>query len=494
MGTGNKKIKIELTDTMENVTSNAGILAIAEFFEKSGLNKAIDEHIGARKGRGASDSEHILTMVVSQICGNSTVEQQKHLPGKVGALGLAIPSVTAARRYMECFVNNESELRRHKGACYVPEQNEHLAGFEKIHAHLFKVAHRLSPQETLTLDQDATYIESGKGGSFYNYGGLRGYGALNTYCVEHDLMVATQYRDANVNPGYNQLEELKRVLALVPDGVKKICLRSDSAGYQTDILRFCAEGKVERFGVIDFAISCPVKPEFRVAVMRVQENEWRPLRDETGTIRQEWAEVAYAPESLSTSKKPHEYRFFVTRERMIVKRSSETNENTQRALFPELEITYLEEQNPNMKKLHLTALSGRIYKIFGVVSNISDKSGAEIIRWHRGRCGKSEEAHDILKSDLGGGHVPSSQFGANAFWWNVSVLSMSVNNLLKRFLLPHGFATCRLKTLRTLFYTVVGKIVHHARQTVLKLSSRDIGATLLLYAQKKMERLVACRT
>jgi hypothetical protein len=30
-------------------------------------------------------------------------------------------------------------------------------------------------------------------------------------------------------------------------------MRSDSAGCQWDLLRYCAEGQSERFGVIDFA-------------------------------------------------------------------------------------------------------------------------------------------------------------------------------------------------------------------------------------------------
>jgi hypothetical protein len=35
---------------------------------------------------------------------------------------------------------------------------------------------------------------------------------------------------------------------------------------------------------------------------------------------------------------------------------------------------------------------------------------------HRERCGKSEEAHSVLKEDLAGGQMPSNLFGANAAW------------------------------------------------------------------------------
>ena len=32
--------------------------------------------------------------------------------------------------------------------------------------------------------------------------------------------------------------------------------------------------------------------------------------------------------------------------------------------------------------------------------------GAELIKWHYARCGKSEQAHAIMKNDLAGGILP----------------------------------------------------------------------------------------
>ena len=105
----------------------------------------------------------------------------------------------------------------------------------------------------MTLDQDATFIETETSGALYNYKGRRSYEALNVYCPEYDLPVATEFRDGNVNPGYGQLEQLQGVLAHLPEGVRKVKYRSDSAGYQTQLLRYLAEGQDARFGVIEFA-------------------------------------------------------------------------------------------------------------------------------------------------------------------------------------------------------------------------------------------------
>ena len=34
---------------------------------------------------------------------------------------------------------------------------------------------------------------------------------MNVYCPEYDLVVATEFRDGNVNPGHGQLEQLYAV-------------------------------------------------------------------------------------------------------------------------------------------------------------------------------------------------------------------------------------------------------------------------------------------
>ena len=90
--------------------------------------------------------------------------------------------------------------------------------------------------------------------------------------------------------------------------------------------------------------------------------------------------------------------------------------------------------------------------------------------------------------------MPSHMFGANAAWWNIVVLAMNVSNVMKRFFLPRGYESYRMKTLRYLFFTLVGKVVTHARRKILKIYSGDAGANLLMYAQNKLDALMPCVT
>jgi hypothetical protein len=493
-----KTIKIEMVEGTSNLTPNASLLLVDKFFKQSGLSKIIDEAIGARKSRGASDSAQIKSLVMSQICGGETVEAQKYLRSRVEMFGISVPSVTAARAYLESFNNIAEDAQRGMGKSFIPAENEHLSGFAAVHAHMLQVAYNLAPMKEITLDQDATFIQTTRSDACFNYKGERSFEAFNTYCPEYDVMVGTRYSDGNVTPGFEQLGEVKRVLSLLPEGVKKVKLRSDSAGYQTELMKYCARGENERFGVIDFAISCPVREEFKAAAKQTRESEWKPIADKDGIpTGQECAEVIYAPRNLCGSKKDPEIRFFAVREefhRRSGKKGgcgTEKNAAVQKELGLEITEEIIEElvsAEEGLKDLHLTLMSGKIYKVFGVASNILDKTGEEIILWHRGRCGKSEQAHDILKNDLGGGHVPSYLFGVNAAWWNIAVLAMNVNSVIKRYFLPFEYEGCRFKTLRHIFYTLSGKVVQHARKTVLKIWSQDVGAWLLFSALSRLDK------
>ena len=82
------------------------------------------------------------------------------------------------------------------------------------------------------------------------------------------------------------------------------------------------------------------------------------------------------------------------------------------------------------------------YKIFGIVTN-RDLEGNELINWLHKRCGKSEEAHSIMKEDLAGGKLPSSCFGENAAWWWIMILAFNLNSAMKRLVLEGSWVATK---------------------------------------------------
>lgn len=85
-------------------------------------------------------------------------------------------------------------------------------------------------------------------------------------------------------------------------------------------------------------------------------------------------------------------------------------------------------------------LQAQTYKLVGVVTNRTG-DGEQIIHWHRERCGKSEQAHAVMKEDVAGGRLPSGRVGENAAWWQIMVLALNLNMLFKREALGEGWAS-----------------------------------------------------
>ena len=316
------------------------------------------------------------------------------------------------------------------------------------------------PVAQATLDMDATLIET-------QNKHFKAYQPLNTWWAEQGLIVHSEFRDGNVPAGHEQLRVLEEAARLLPPGVTKLSLRSDTAAYQQDLLKYCAEGKNERFGVIEFAVGADVTREFEQAAAELPESAWRPLDrivdGERCATDQQWAEVGYVPNWAAMSKRAPDYRFLAIREP-----------------FRELDFGDAEQLPfPTMS----FGTAGR-YKLFGLVTNRT-LPGDDVIRWQRERCGKSEEAHAVMKDDLAGGRLPSGLFGANAAWWAIMVLAHNLNALMKHRVLGGDWAARRMKAMRFHLIALPGRVVRHARRLIVRLSAgaldliRDARAAIL---------------
>ena len=331
-----------------------------------------------------------------------------------------VPSESAVFRYLERFHDVDEESKREAHRAFIAAPNKALEGLGKVNTDMVGFVQSRSPHTEATLDMDATLVETRKQEALYSYKKHRAYQPLITYWSEAELIVHSEFRDGNVPAGHQQLRVLIEALGRLPAGVEKVMLRSDTAGYQRELLRYCAEGRDDRFGVIEFAVGVDVTAEFRRAVSEVAEQDWQTLYRRVGEHRvdtgQQWAEVNFVPNWMGHSKTSPEYRFIATRERLI--------EQPLPAMEGQMELPF-----PAME------LSNRgWYKVFGVVTNRSIAAD-ELIWWSRQRCGKGEEVHSVLKSDLAGGRLPSGLFGANAAWWAISVLAFNLNSAMKRLVL-----------------------------------------------------------
>jgi len=308
-----------------------------------------------------------------------------------------------------------------------------------------------------------------KRSALYCYKKFKAYQPVNVYWDEQKILLHSEFRDGNVPAKFALLRILKTSLDKLPPGVDTVSLRSDSAGYQEDLLRYCAEGQHEQFKQIKFAISANVTQGFKKAALALPEHAWSIIEkvDEQGHVfktEQQWAEVCFVPDWAVKNKLSCDYRYIAIREKMAPLKQSQSADD-----LPFQTVSMGEER----------------YKVFAIVTNRT-LPGNELIQWHRGRCGDSEKVHSVEKNELAGGQFPSNLFGANAAWWQIMVLAFNLNQLMKQLVLPGKFKSKGLKALRFHIISVAGRVIKHARQWVVRLSGGCKVLDLFLQIRAKM--------
>ena len=495
----------ELDSTTALLTGLAGLPAYLDLAHVAGLRDSITRHVNARPGgQGWTDAQFITDLVLLNLAGGDCVDDVEKLEGDVGLCevirrvewhGLprrerrrllrrwrkeqkrTVPSPSPVRNYLSWFHNDAEERKREKGVAFIPAKNEALAGLVRVIADQCAFLQKHRPQRTATIDQDATLVQTHKKEALYCYKSFPAYQPLNSYWAEQRVVVHSEFRDGNVPAGWQQLRVFKEALACIPEGVLEVFMRSDTAGYQWDLLRYCEEGRNERFGRIEFAVGADICDSFKRAALEVVDDQWhaitRPAKNggvvDTG---QQWAEVCYVPDALGQTKKGH-YRFIAIREPV---RQRELFDEPDQYSFPVL-------QAPDAQGRAQT------YKLTAIVTNRMEAEAQRVIQWYRNRCGNSEEAHSIMKSDLAGGRLPSKLFGANAAWWAIMILALNLDAIMKRLVLGERWVTRRMKAIRYWLINVAGRMVRSARRLVVRLTDGHPSSDLLLSARAAIAAL-----
>lgn len=504
MAQGVLSFQYQKQSTVSGLTALAGLPTYLDLAQAAGLRDAIRRHLTVRGegSQGWTDSQVIMALILLNLAGGDCVADIDRLEADEGLCRVmqrvehhgvprrerralarrwrkersrTFPSPSAVFRYLATFHDPTQEAQRQPHTAFIPAPNEHLRALGLVNRDFVAFVQSRSPQEQATLDMDATLVGSQKEQALWCYQQYQAYQPFNTYWFEQDLVLHSEFRDGNVPAGHQQLRLLQESLEQLPEGVEKVFVRSDTAGYQKDLLRYCAEGTNERFGVIEFAIGADVTESFRRAVLEVAEDQWfEVLRtDRDGNQHptgQQWAEVCFVPNWAGHSKNGPAYRFVATREPL-----------RQQLTLPGHEETGEEQDS-------VETASGERYKIRGIVTNRTI-DGNELIAWYRQRCGKSEEVHSVMKEDLAGGQLPSGDFGENAAWWAIMILALNLNAAMKRLVLPQGWAKRRLKALRFGLINLAAVVRGRSRQVQILLSPRQPALDLLLMARNRIAQL-----
>lgn len=445
-----KSLEIEFEDGLrEEVTAHAGVALLVETARRSGVIAAVDRALPAKRNpKGLTQGQMVESLVLLSALGGECpddLEKLRQDQGLEAMVGYELPAPSTARGWLDLCHDDEALAERPLQGSFIPRESARLAGLrESVVQSVRAYVAVAKPSRQVTLDVDAHLVESSKREALATYEGFRGYQPLLVTWAEAELILAEQFRDGNVPAGVgiqDLVDEAYDALPKHPEGWV-VRVRSDSAGYDQRVLDHW-DGRGWKF-----AVSADMSQQLRQTINEVGPEEWHDWQtDKEGKegkdeVVREWAEVAYVP-SRSVEKRDLEpYRYLAIRVR-----------SPQGVLFSD----------------------GTEVKLFAVVTNDWEMDGRDLLEWHRDKAGTVEQSHRVVKDELGAGVYPSGKFGANAAWLRLQVLTANLLVLLKVAALDEEYRHARPKRLRFAIFNHVGKVVHHARQMLMRVFERVLA-------------------
>jgi hypothetical protein len=438
--------EIDPEPLQEQVTALGGVPLLVRAARSLDVPGSVERHLRMKqRERGFDEATYVESFLVLNAVGGDCLEdfdQLREDGGLAEMLGHAVPSAEAARKFLYQF-HEEEKLEQAQGALpaervsYIPEESAGLRGLAQVNQDVVReLGGRCPEQKIATLDVDATIIESWKREAKLTYEGSTGYQPVLALWAEMNVVVADEFRDGNV-PAHQQLLPItQRAFEALPKTVGERYFRGDSACCEQSLIEWLrdeqrAGGPPGRIG---FAVSARMNPALQAEIVATPESRWQPYSEDSVVVK-ECCEVDYVPEeSGNPYRQPLRYVAIRIRKK-------------QQGLFAD----------------------GSTIKHFAVVSNLWEWTVKRLLEWHREKAGSIEAVHDVIKNELAGGVMPCGRFGANAAWLRLAVLTHNVLTALKRLALPPELLQARPKRLRFLIFNTPGKLVHHARRTLLRL-------------------------
>jgi len=453
----------------DSVTGRAGLPLLLEAFRAYAGDVLVQQHLRLKqRARGLSEAELVEAFLLLQASGGEHLEDFAILredEGLARLVGHALPSPDAARDFLLRFHDPKlltaacEAAKQQDEKSFVPVESPPLAALGQVFAELTRRMADPKLGTVATLDHDATVIESHKQTATTHYKHGRGFQPVAVVWAEQNLIVGDEFRDGNVPAGKDNLRLIQRVFQTLPDWVTERNFRADSACYEERVLKWLADALRlgGPAGPIGFTISADLTTELRARCLAVREAgatdaapeapRWQLLDDLRADEFVEWSEVEFTPGNWPKHAVP--LRYLVVR---IQKR--------QGGLFA----------------------SGDRYKFLAVVTNRLGV-GADLLHWHWQKAGTIEHVHDETKNGLGAGVLPCAEFGANAAWYRLVLLTYNVLTVLKREVLPPEAQRAKAKRVRFLVFNLAGKIAFHARKLYVRVKQAALARLVVPLAR-----------
>ena len=409
-------LNFKLQSTNEKLTPRTGVAILGEYLKGMNLEKLCNENLPkAKRNNGYSAFEFIYPLILMLHSGGRFLDDIREIKADKALSTLLkikdIPTSNAFSKYLRKYGTNGED------------------GMRKINKKYLKRFLKSIKNEELILDIDATFIEAHKNTAKWSYKDAPGYMPMVGH-INNGYVIDVDFREGNEAPASKNLEFIKQCELQLPLGVKFDRFRADSASYQADIFNYCEERNIL------FSVTAKKNKNMFDSIKRIKDKEWQ-----TFSKREKIAEFIHTMQDT-------EYAF-----RMIVikKDITPTLPTLEEYISDEVMMQYQDE----------------IY--YCIATNDNDLTPQEIIKLHRQRGETSENKIKELKNGFNMSYLPSSKLEANAFYFYIGTFAYNLFLLFKQ-ILDKNFQKYTVKTIRYKLYNIAGKVISHARNTILKVN------------------------
>lgn len=406
-------LDFDLTTTNEKLTPRAGTIILGEYIKGLGLEKLCNTNLPLPLNhKGYNPFEFIYPLILMLHSGGRVIDDIREIKiDKALKQSLNIKNIPTASAIIKW-------LKR--------TGLQGIIGFERINQILLQ-RHLNRINEDLILDIDATVIEAHKSTAKYTYKMFPGYTPIVGH-INGGYTICSEFRDGNITPSDTNLEFTKKCIRQLPTDKKLSWLRADSASYQAEIFNYCDDND------INFVIGAQLdRPTMRL-INKI--NDWQ--------ILSKYEDISEVVHTMTNTNNAF---------RVIVVRRNIT------PMLPNLEEILSEQEKEQYYK----------ERYYVIATNNNTLSAIEIINLYRQRGETSENKIKELKNGFNMDYLPSSDFISNALYFQIGTLAYNLFILFKQ-ILDTNLQKHTVKTIRFKLYNIAGKVITHARKTILKVN------------------------